>query len=184
MSFTLPSSDVLRKLFSLLDEKDIAEMTEQFDADVARANNTERKHQESVNKKMKYSNETKRDVLEKLMENYAEVSDAYTYETGRPYFHDETNYLDEYDSALPDDIPVIPKAVGGLIKRLKSKPDSTLFDAVDVDHMVYEYGYKWRQAVDNANWIDVHADTFARAWLLGVWRVEKTGEVVKLEAAK
>jgi hypothetical protein len=40
MSFTLPSDDELRRLFSLLDDKDIAEMTEQFDADVdhARAN--------------------------------------------------------------------------------------------------------------------------------------------------
>jgi hypothetical protein len=37
MSFTLPSDDELRRLFSLLDKKDIAELTEQFDADVARA---------------------------------------------------------------------------------------------------------------------------------------------------
>lgn len=27
-------------------------------------------------------------------------------------------------------------------------------------------------------------DTFARAWLLGVWKVEETGEIVKLEEEK
>ncbi|WP_445622293.1 hypothetical protein [Lacticaseibacillus paracasei] len=37
MSFILPSDDELRRLFSLLDEKDIKEMTAQFDADVAHA---------------------------------------------------------------------------------------------------------------------------------------------------
>nr|DAZ24820.1 MAG TPA: Protein of unknown function (DUF1642) [Caudoviricetes sp.] len=126
------------------------------------------------------SNETKRDVLVDVVDalDDAQVND------GNIGHQDADLFMAEYDSALPDDLPVIPKAVGGLIKRLKSKPDSTLFDAVDVDHMVYEYGYKWRQAVDNANWIDVHADTFARAWVLGVWRVEETGEIVKLEAEK
>ena len=50
------------------------------------------------------SNETKRDVFEKLAECYAEVYDAYTDETGSPYYcDDEPNYLDEYDAALPDE---------------------------------------------------------------------------------
>jgi hypothetical protein len=50
------------------------------------------------------SNETKRDVLEKLAECYAEVYDAYTNETGSQYYcDDEPNYLDEYDAALPDE---------------------------------------------------------------------------------
>lgn len=124
------------------------------------------------------SNETKRDVFEAVLNRLAGYQ---VFFNGWPR---ETlyDYKKRYAAALPDDLPVIPKVVGGLIKRLKSKPDSTLFDAVDVDHMVYEYDYKWRQAVDNANWIDAHADTFARAWLLGVWRVDETGEIVKLEA--
>ena len=132
------------------------------------------------------SNETKREVFEDLVE---ELANAYIALDGEGIGEELTNeekqaYMKDYDAALPDDLPVIPKVVGGLIKRLKSKPDSTLFNAVDVDHMVYEYDYKWRQAVDNANWIDAHADTFALAWLLGVWRVEETGEIVKLEAEK
>jgi hypothetical protein len=129
--------------------------------------------------------ETKRDVFEQLLNAYQNLiakDNEMHYEAYRENITTPWNIV--YDAALPDDLPVIPKVVGGLIKRLKSKPDSTLFDAVDVDHMVYEYDYKWRQAVDNANWIDAHADTFARAWLLGVWRVEETGEIVKLEALK
>lgn len=129
--------------------------------------------------------ETKRDVFEQLLNAYQNLiakDNEMHYEAYRENITTPWNIV--YDAALPDDLPVIPKVVGGLIKRLKSKPDSTLFDAVDVDHMVYEYDYKWRQAVDNANWIDAHADTFALAWLLGVWRVEETGEIVKLEAEK
>jgi hypothetical protein len=128
---------------------------------------------------MMASEETKQDVFEELLDAYddAKSSDGNLHPT-----QELLDYDDRYADALPDDLPVIPKVVGGLIKRLKSKPDSTLFDAVDVDHMVYEYDYKWRQAVDNANWIDDHADTFARAWLLGAWKVEETGEIVKLEA--
>ncbi len=66
--------------------------------------------------------ETKRDVLEKLAECYAEVSDAYTSETGSPYYcGDEPNYLEEYGTSLPDNLPVIPKAVGDVIVKLKHK---------------------------------------------------------------
>lgn len=36
MTFSIPNDDVLSRLFDLLDEKDIAEITKQFDADVAR----------------------------------------------------------------------------------------------------------------------------------------------------
>lgn len=135
------------------------------------------------------SNETKRDVFEKALRDWDDYVHSWGLQGEEAHGGCEFDpilikYSKEYDAALPDDLPVIPKVVGGLIKRLKSKPDSTLFDAVDVDHMVYEYDYKWRQAVDNANWIDDHADTFALAWLLGVWRVEETGEIVKLEAEK
>ncbi|WP_045137029.1 hypothetical protein [Lacticaseibacillus paracasei] len=50
------------------------------------------------------SNETKREVLEKLTGCYAEVYDAYTDAIGSPYYcDDEPNYLDEYDAALPDE---------------------------------------------------------------------------------
>ena len=111
------------------------------------------------------SNETKRDVLEKLAECYSEVSDAYTNETGSPYYcDDEPNYLEEYDAALPDDLPVIPKEVGEWLEWCKGRPHS-LKDALDGETRVSE-------------------DTFARAWVLGVWKVKETGEIVKLEEEK
>ncbi|WP_270223393.1 DUF1642 domain-containing protein [Lacticaseibacillus paracasei] len=128
------------------------------------------------------SNETKRDVFEKLEECYAEVCDAYTNETGSPYYcDDEPNYLDEYDAALPDDLPVIPKEVGEYLKRYKLM--FTLFgflrDAVSrIDTPLDDLNQT------KYHWIANNQNTFARAWALGVWRVEETGEIVKLEEEK
>lgn len=119
------------------------------------------------------SNETKREVLEKLAECYAEVSDAYTEKTGSPYYcDDEPDYIDEYDTALPDDLPVIPEAVSEHIKDCK-KHDLNLTDSLM--RMPLQVVYDTELIGD---------DIFARAWVLGVWRVEETGEIVKLEAEK
>lgn len=107
------------------------------------------------------SNETKREVLERLVGCYAEVYDAYTDETGSAYYcDDEPNYLEEYEAALPDDLPVIPEAVGEWLEWCKGR------------------GYSLIVALDSQTRVD--QDIFACAWVLGVWRVEETGEVVKL----
>lgn len=120
------------------------------------------------------SNETKRDVLEKLAECYAEVSDAYTSETGSPYYcGDEPNYLEDYDAALPDDLPVIPFRVAEVIKTNQADTELTIV------LMRAKTGHQ-----PDDHWINNHQDTFASAWLLGVWRVEETGEIVKLEEEK
>lgn len=66
-----------------------------------------------------------------------------------------------YDAALPDDLPVIPKDVSEWLTWCKRKHHS-LKDALDGETRVSE-------------------DVFARAWVLGVWRVEETGEIMKLE---
>lgn len=126
--------------------------------------------------------ETKRDVLEKLIECYVEVSDAYTKEIGSPYYcDDEPDYIDEYDTALPDDLPVITKVVGVSIKEQKEKQSlgGTIFDAI---FAVNTLGRKGVGRV--VNWIVDNNEVFARAWVLGVWRVEETGLLVKLEAEK
>ncbi|WP_346222697.1 hypothetical protein U9I39_03820 [Lacticaseibacillus rhamnosus] len=121
-------------------------------------------------------NETKRDVLEKLAECYAEVSDAYTSETGSPYYcGDEPNYLEEYGTSLPDDLPVIPEAVGNQIVEDQG------------EHLSDELHWADQGALGDrklSNWIADNENTFALAWLLGIWRVEETGEIVKLEAEK
>ena len=77
----------------------------------------------------------------------------------------------KYADALPDDLPVIPKAVGRMITKMKPTCNSILAS------QYRDYGKDHR-------WIIDHYDTFARAWLLCVWRVEETGEIVKLEEEK
>ncbi|WP_258457795.1 hypothetical protein [Schleiferilactobacillus harbinensis] len=67
------------------------------------------------------------------------------------------DYDDRYDDALPDDLPVIPEDVSEWLTWCKRKHHS-LKDALDGETRVSE-------------------DTFARAWLLGIWRVEETGEI-------
>ncbi|KTE98877.1 hypothetical protein [Lacticaseibacillus paracasei] len=134
------------------------------------------------------SNETKRDVLEKLTECYAEVYDAYTDETGSPYYcDDEPNYLDEYAAALPDDLPVIPKVQSDWIKQCKANDDSLSFALGDetTPIEVAKTFRVWGGYTDKNKdrWLKLQ-DTFARAWVLGAWRVEETGEIVKLEAEK
>lgn len=127
-------------------------------------------------------NETKRDVLEKLAECYAEVYDAYTDETGSPYYcDDEPNYLDEYDAALPDDLPVIPEAVGEYIRKAKAPGKWGLLDVFwHLEDNISAVGinglYDWQR------WMADNQVAVVRAWLLESWIVEENGEIVKLEA--
>jgi hypothetical protein len=86
-------------------------------------------------------------------------------------------YKKRYNAALPDDLPVIPKEVGEWLKNCKHD-ECDLVDAIvsSVNSIITS-----RRVTC---WMEDHFDTFARAWLLGVWRVEETGEIVKLEAEK
>ncbi|EPC29309.1 hypothetical protein Lpp22_1554 [Lacticaseibacillus paracasei subsp. paracasei Lpp22] len=121
--------------------------------------------------------ETKRDVFNDLVE---ELANAYIALDGEGIGEELTNedkqaYLKDYAAALPDDLPVIPEAVGEHIRWCKGEGGvDNVSDAMD-----YTYG-------DVAAWLydERNSDTFALAWLLGVWRVEETGEIVKLEEEK
>ena len=118
------------------------------------------------------SNETKRDVLVDAVDALADAQAS-----GGNVGHQDANlFMDEYDAALPDDLPVIPKKIGEYIERQKqgSTLRSAIIAATDFN------------AVDDeeADWIFYHSDTFALAWVLGIWRVGETGEIVKLEAEK
>lgn len=115
------------------------------------------------------SNETKRDVFEGLLESYMYSADMVIDEISTDGVADRlklgniiASTRDRYDNALPDDLPVIPKDVSEWLTWCK-RSNHSLKDALDGETRVSE-------------------DTFARAWLLGVWRVEETGEIVKLEA--
>jgi hypothetical protein len=75
-------------------------------------------------------------------------------------------YMQRYDNALPDDLPVIPKAWGDTIEEFKAN-----------HYRLSEIFTEWAWNYDEQELI-------ARAWVLGVWRVEETGEIVKLEEEK
>lgn len=115
------------------------------------------------------SNETKRDVFGQLLNAYQNLiakDNEMHYEAYRENITTPWNIV--YDAALPDDLPVIPKAVGEYIKDNK---DLNLLVALTIANNGYRHSELW---------IAMYQDTFARAWVLGVWRVEETGEVVKL----
>ncbi|MCT3325956.1 hypothetical protein EFP50_09250 [Lacticaseibacillus paracasei] len=124
------------------------------------------------------SNETKQDVFEEmkweLIRNLANTIDQ---NGGLRPMEDATkvggNYATRYVAALPDNLPVIPKAVGDVIVKLKHKKFS-LSGAMS-----------YAAVVSLSPWMTFeHEDTFALAWVLGAWKVEETGEIVKLEEEK
>lgn len=123
------------------------------------------------------SNETKRDVFEAVWNRLAGYQ---VFFNGWPR---ETlyDYKKRYDAALPDDLPVIPQAVGEYIQWGKSY-DIQLY-------MMYSFKFIHSQGFKKLtdyveSWIISSSNVFARAWLLGAWCVEETGEIVKLEAEK
>lgn len=115
--------------------------------------------------------ETKRDVFEDA---------AFNIETSSPDGLDFACELRQrYDAALPDDLPVIPELIGKyLIMRKHDRGD--LVQALDEGTSASLDGTKWESVQDWFSDAKDSFDTFARAWLLGVWKVEETGEVVKL----
>ncbi|WP_434669268.1 hypothetical protein [Lacticaseibacillus rhamnosus] len=113
------------------------------------------------------SNETKQNVFEDA---------AFNIETSAP---DGPKFADElrqrYDAALPDDLPVIPQAVGEYIKA--NRGHMSLTSGIENASCISEW--LWGKGFDYGN-----DSVFARAWVLGVWRIQETGEIVKLEAEK
>ena len=122
--------------------------------------------------------ETKRDVFEDALD---------AYDDSRPYPHpgydSPAKLLDRYNAALPDDLPVIPKAVSDYIRKTTAPGKNGLIEvfcslADDIRAVGHDNIYEWEL------WMLNNQAAVARAWLLGVWRVEETGEIVKLEEEK
>ena len=122
------------------------------------------------------SNETKRDVLKRALNFFVATGLVRNIN----YNLESYQYLSEYDSALPDDLPVIPKAVGEYIEEAKAHGKWSIIDPLwrvgDALSAMGESGLG-----DRSRWVLHHSDDFARAWVLGAWRVEETGAIVKLE---
>ncbi|MDR7624988.1 hypothetical protein [Lacticaseibacillus paracasei] len=127
------------------------------------------------------SNETKRDVFVDAVDALADAQAS-----GGNVGHQDANlFMAEYENALPDDLPVITELISKyLIMRKRDRGD--LVQALDEGTSFLLDGTQWESVQDWFWFSDVkdRVDTFARAWVLGVWRVEETGEIVKLEAEK
>ena len=107
------------------------------------------------------SNETKWDVFEVAMNHAAKSG-----------WVDYSEMMNRYDAALPDDLPVIPQAVGEYLKTHRKDSLGEIF---------WKLGCKSSAFLDsNEHYTVLNSEIFARAWLLGAWRVEETGEIVKL----
>ncbi|XOV21699.1 DUF1642 domain-containing protein [Lacticaseibacillus paracasei] len=125
------------------------------------------------------SNETKRDVFDAVWNRLAGYQ---VFFNGWPR---ETldGYKKRYAAALPDDLPVIPKAQSDWIKQCKANDDALSFALGDetTPIEVAKTFRVWGGYTDKNKdkWLKLQ-NTFARAWVLGVWRVEETGEIVRL----
>ncbi|ANK59832.1 DUF1642 domain-containing protein [Loigolactobacillus backii] len=107
------------------------------------------------------SNETKRDVFERALDEWYDLIFKVGGQGEEAYGYCEfdgtlSKYEKDYAAALPDDMPVIPKAVGEYIEDAKAS-HYELLDAMTkltLDQPVFD-------------WIHDNSDTFARAWLDG-----------------
>lgn len=117
------------------------------------------------------NNETKQDVFEdalRALEEFGEQGSSWE----MAYDDLSTRYSAASDEALPDALPVIPETVGEILRSAYGQ--NNLLGILDTA----KNGYK---ISDTLAWIIDNQDILARAWVLGAWRVEKTGEIVKLE---
>lgn len=122
------------------------------------------------------SEETKRDVFDEVRR--VALQDETLLRTANIHvlLKQDEEWHSRYEAALLDDLPAIPKAVGEYIKSNRTEPLGKVFWHLGCISVAL-LGSTRSYIVD-------HSEVFARAWLLGVWRVEETGEIVKLEAEK
>lgn len=131
--------------------------------------------------------ETKRDVFEELLESYMYSEDIVIDEISTDGVADRLNLGNiiastryRYADALPDDMPVVSKDVSNIMRTYRflwwkefldkaydNELDKELSDDEDINYRVRS-----------------ESAEVARALILGAWRVEETGEIVKLEEEK
>lgn len=122
------------------------------------------------------SNETKRNVFGQLLNAYQNLIMKGIQIPDENYRENITTPWNiVYDAAFPDDMPVIPKVVGEILQSAQGQTD--LLGVLDTARNVHKVS-------EPLAWIIANQNTFATAWVLGIWCVEETGEIVKLEAEK
>nr|WP_045137028.1 hypothetical protein [Lacticaseibacillus paracasei] len=122
--------------------------------------------------------ETKRDVFDEVRYKFRNFKNEHRhgmYASPDSIDHYLSDALKRYDAAFPDDLPVIPKTVGDILRSAHGQ--TNLLGVLDTA----KNGYKISETLA---WIIANQNTFALAWGLGIWCVEETGEIVKLEAEK
>lgn len=124
------------------------------------------------------SNETKRDVLERALDEWYDLVYKIGDQGEEAYGYSEfdvtiSKYEKDYDTALPDDLPTIIECVSKEIKG--SYGNNSLLD-----------GLTW--AIQDAlpssevsDWINNNEPIFAEAWSRGLWIVEETGEAMSYD---
>lgn len=129
------------------------------------------------------SNETKRDVVDDLLCAY---DDAIAVPGALRPTKELLNYNARYDAALPDDLPTLPRIIGEYLKDSKLAHNGISFLFQVGNHAMSDYRIAFENWAFTGKSFDEYekGDTFSRAWVLGVWCVEETGEIVKLEAKK
>lgn len=128
--------------------------------------------------------ETKRDVFNEVRYKFRNFKNEHRhgmYVSPDSVDHYLSDALKRYYAALPDDLPVIPEGVSDLLMAQKQNhlPLSNILG------LVHELSVVCQQPCNpSLNWVANHENEFARAWVLEVWKVQETGEIVKLEEEK
>jgi hypothetical protein len=126
--------------------------------------------------------ETKRDVFDEVRYKFRNFKNEHRhgmYASPDSIDHYLNNALKRYAAALPDNLPVIPESVSGLLVAQKQyyRPLSNVLGPV------HELGVMRQQSSNpSLNWVANHENEFARAWVLEVWKVKETEEVVRYDA--
>lgn len=115
-------------------------------------------------------NETKRDVFEKALREWDDLVHSCGLQGEEAHGGCEFDpilikYKKDYDAALPDDLPVVPKAVAAYIKKCKHD-EIAIASAMDEDKFPKKVADYFRTYYTRDQWIELQ-DTFARAWLDG-----------------
>ena len=127
------------------------------------------------------SNETKQDVFE----------DAIFWAGKSLYTLHDTDYAEgilgglraRYDTALPDNLPTLPRIIGEYLKDSKLAHNGISFLFQVGNHAMSDYRIAFENWAFTGKSFDEYekGDTFAHAWVIGMWIVEETGVIVKLE---
>lgn len=117
------------------------------------------------------SNETKRDVFD------AVVNSRWCFLAGNTKGEPTDNEcMMAYDAALPDNLPVVSKDVSNTMRTYRFLWWKEFLDKAYDNELSGDEDINYKVRSESAE--------VALAWLLGVWRVEETGEIVKLEEEK